>query len=465
MSTLGRRTVADHDTSLLQLQYLTNSIGLRRNYLDENVDEAPQHDESVLFDVEGLIKPIALRSDTPIVRPDIAWHPNYETYLAQGFPAQISSPRVWSGADFADSNTYIVHLSDSDIAEINSALANFHALGDNMGPDDVATETFPLPNLRERLLQVSRNLHLGTGFNVIRGLNPTEYSPLDNVLIYLGITSYLADIRGCQDYDGRMIVHIKDIEKELPDATGRPSPYTSRAQPFHTDMCDILSMYVLDTAVSGGESLLASSGMIYNELAATRPDIIHVLSDNTWIHDDFNKARPSWAYRQLLHNFPKHGPSFLYSRRPLTGAPFSPHHPDVSAMSERQAEALDAVHFTAVKHQLKIALQPGDVEIFNNLALFHAREGFTDSGRQDARDIVDDSDSFSPTKRSLNGTRHMLRLWLRSSDEELAWPMPKVLEKNSELIYRDSEAKRLGKWDVHRAPTINRKLTRHFKCS
>ena len=51
-------------------------------------------------------------------------------------------------------------------------------------------------------------------------------------------------------------------------------------------MCDVLSMYAVDTAVVGGESLLASSAMIYNEIAATRPDIIHVLAEDKWIHDE-----------------------------------------------------------------------------------------------------------------------------------------------------------------------------------
>jgi hypothetical protein len=51
-------------------------------------------------------------------------------------------------------------------------------------------------------------------------------------------------------------------------------------------MCGILSMYAVDTAVASGESLLASSAMIYNEIVATRPDIIHVLADNKWIHDE-----------------------------------------------------------------------------------------------------------------------------------------------------------------------------------
>jgi Taurine catabolism dioxygenase TauD, TfdA family len=39
-------------------------------------------------------------------------------------------------------------------------------------------------------------------------------------------------------------------------------------------------MYALDVAAIGGESLLASSGKIYNEIAATRPDVIHVLADD-----------------------------------------------------------------------------------------------------------------------------------------------------------------------------------------
>lgn len=94
----------------------------------------------------------------------------------------------------------------------------------------MSTDTFPLPTISGKLVDVARNVHQGTGFNVIRGLDPRDFSPLDNVLIYVGITSYIAETRGCQDFDGRMIVHIKDIEKELPDASGRPSPYTNRAQ-------------------------------------------------------------------------------------------------------------------------------------------------------------------------------------------------------------------------------------------
>ncbi|KAF5675407.1 Clavaminate synthase [Fusarium circinatum] len=136
-------------------------------------------------------------------------------------------------------------------------------------------------------------------------------------------------------------------------------------------------------------------------------------------------------------------------------------------MTEEQAEAIDAVHFTAVKHQLVIKLKIGDIEVFNNMALFHARDGFKD--RQQDPDtetrltVHDNSEALS--KSTTNGTRHMLRLWLRSADDNLAWKTPEALLHNHNQIYGNSEARKIGRWDVHRAPPINRILTKHFKCS
>ena len=46
-------------------------------------------------------------------------------------------------------------------------------------------------------------------------------------------------------------------------------------------------MYVQDLALNGGESLLAPSAAVYNEIAATRPDVVDVLADPSWIYDKF----------------------------------------------------------------------------------------------------------------------------------------------------------------------------------
>lgn len=65
--------------------------------------------------------------------------------------------------------------------------------------------TFPLPQLKKKLLALTVELHEGKGFFVLRGLNPADYTPEDNIIIYLGISSYIAETRGKQDDAGNML--------------------------------------------------------------------------------------------------------------------------------------------------------------------------------------------------------------------------------------------------------------------
>ena len=52
---------------------------------------------------------------------------------------------------------------------------------------------------------VSQNLHEGTGFAILRGLDSRKHTPEDNLIIFLGLASYIGDIRGVQDKHGTMI--------------------------------------------------------------------------------------------------------------------------------------------------------------------------------------------------------------------------------------------------------------------
>lgn len=60
--------------------------------------------------------------------------------------------------------------------------------------------------------------------------------------------------------------------------------YTTDKQVFHTDVGDLIALIALATAAEGGVSRISSSGRVYNELAATRPDLIKILSE-PWILD------------------------------------------------------------------------------------------------------------------------------------------------------------------------------------
>ncbi len=196
------------------------------------------------------------------VRPEISWipslevftdrverlqalYPNRRTTLPSGWPIEVNTERAWAGADFQSEDDFVLHFSAEDVAEIEAGLAHFKgksapfssshlssppsscqntpsplspfagtaitnkintkALPGNHSQEDVNQTTFPLPNLGGRLVEASKVIHEGRGFVVMRGLEPTKYSSLDNMLLYLGVTSYIAETRGMQDYDGRMV--------------------------------------------------------------------------------------------------------------------------------------------------------------------------------------------------------------------------------------------------------------------
>jgi alpha-ketoglutarate-dependent taurine dioxygenase len=72
-----------------------------------------------------------------------------------------------------------------------------------------------------------------------------------------------------------------------------------------------------------------------------------------------------------------------YARRGFTGFLNLPRSADIPAITEQQAEALDALHFLAEKFCVTLDFQKGDVQYVNNLSIFHARDGFVDApGRE-----------------------------------------------------------------------------------
>ncbi|KAG0645687.1 Taurine hydroxylase SAT17 [Hyphodiscus hymeniophilus] len=330
---------------------------------------------------------------------------NRDNGVPAGFPKAIVSPSVWSGKDLVDEmRRYALTLEESHIKEIEQACKRFRELGLTM--ERVSQETFPLATLGEELKTLAAQLTNGVGFFVLRGLEPERYSNEENVVIYLGISSYIGETRGRQDEQGNMLLHLTDLGSALAGDHERQAPYSSVGQPFHTDTGDIVGLYSLGEAAVGGESNLVSTAVVYDELIKTRPDIIRLLASSSWVFDSFGLS-PAYKTRPLLYPINKEKVLLAFARRPLVGHAWSPRSPGIPTLSASHVEALYTLQNIAEKHALSMKLKRGELLFWNNLALMHSRNGFTDA----------------PDSR-----RHLLRLWLRNDATVKGWTIPEELQ-------------------------------------
>ncbi|KAI8300586.1 Taurine hydroxylase-like protein SAT17 [Colletotrichum sp. SAR11_240] len=346
--------------------------------------------------------------------------PDLPKALPEGLPAQFKSDLVWEGSTLANDYDWTYVLSTEQLDELDAALAHFKSLGLALG--HINQETFPLPKLHSELRKLSYELHNGHGFFVIRGLRVDEHTREENIIIYAGLSSHIAPQRGRQDrqYDGKpadvVLTHIKDLTLTKEKGQIGSPAYTADKQVFHTDAGDIVSLFALSTAAEGGTSKLASIARVYNEIAKTRPDLVHTLTQD-WQFEVFGTPQKSFTSRPLVHYQPATAttPERLavqYARRYFVGYGALPRSVEIPPISEAQAEALDTLHFLGEKFAVSLDFQKGDIQYANNMGIFHARDGFTDTQDQQ---------------------RHLLRQWLR--DPEYAWETPEPLKERWGQLY------------------------------
>lgn len=107
--------------------------------------------------------------------------------------------------------TPVTRLTSPDSTDFQSS-ATAHELDGHL----INSENFELPTLGAQLKQVAINLHAGTGFNVVRGIDPTKYGPEDLMTMFLGVASHVGNQRGVQNNAGDMIVHVTDAKWDCP---------------------------------------------------------------------------------------------------------------------------------------------------------------------------------------------------------------------------------------------------------
>ncbi|KAK6343114.1 hypothetical protein TWF718_008487 [Orbilia javanica] len=337
-----------------------------------------------------------------------------DTGLPTGFPSAVEGPLNWTSSDLTEED-WLVQLDGGDVESVEAAMKSYLGKYDNV--NHVSAETFPISDsLKTKMKQTVSNLYDRRGFAVVRGLDSSRYTPLERVVIFMGLSSYVGGKLGMQTLSRTGLAHLTNLRPLYAEGLIKSPGYTNVHMSFHNDTAHIIALFVSGVAGNGGGSMIASSTKVYNELAATKPHTIKTLSEdwklNSFSTHDFDSEA---YYKRPLLWYEDGRPILFVARRPFTGSNLGDAPKPLTLL---QAEALDSVHFTAQRHAVRVQLQKGDIQFMNNLAVVHSREEFRDASIGEGAE-----------------RRHLIRAFIKN--EERAYRLPQHLDGAFDEIYPD----------------------------
>jgi len=319
----------------------------------------------------------------------------------------IEGPAAWRGAELAASRDWIHEFSGEEIAEIEEALCSAKARGKTL--ETLTRDDFPLPKTAKRIAFARDFLEEGKGIYQFRGIEIDGYSKDDLRLLYWGLGRHIGTAVS-QSKDGDILGDVRNVGVDIHSPQGRGYKSNQRLN-FHTDSADVVGLFVLCVAKTGGLSKVASSVSAHNEILRRRPDLLEVLYQP--FYWSWNQQEPPGEppyYAQPIFSLQDGKFACRYIRGQIVNAQ---RFPEVPRFTLAQIEALDLLDAVTNDERFHItyAFKPGDVQLLNNHVCFHARTAFEDYPERERR-------------------RHLLRMWL-------SVPNSRPLSRAMGTIYQD----------------------------
>lgn len=293
-------------------------------------------------------------------------------------PAKIEPLELhaeWTARDVADASRWTYRLTDDDVKELDAALKYAKARVNDVL--DVTRELFPLPGLAATIDKIEDELINGRGFKLIAGLPVERYSDADASMIYWGIGMHLGN-PWPQNKHGHLLGDVTDQGKTRADPTARGNEIGRVAFPYHTDGSDLVGLFCLRKAKSGGTSTVANSVRIHNEMVRKRPDLAALLYQPV-IYDFRGEEPPGSKPWYEMPIYTRHHQRIFvrYIRSYIDSAR---RHLDVPALTPAYVEAFDMFDGMANNPDFNVFmdLQPGDMQFVNNYHVVHARTAYED---------------------------------------------------------------------------------------
>ncbi|HEX2200266.1 MAG TPA: TauD/TfdA family dioxygenase [Burkholderiales bacterium] len=311
----------------------------------------------------------------------------------------VRGPGVWYGRELAARRDWIREFSAGELAEIRAAVEAARGVP----PDRLSPDTFRLPRLGPVLKEILAELLEGRGFVLLRGLPVEQMTREEQAIAYLGMGSWLGGFRS-QNAKGHLLGHVKDLGLNIQDPRVRYYQ-TNRKLEYHTDSVDLVGLLCLKAAKAGGESYLASSMTVYNEVLARRPDLVPALFEPfpTDRRGEVPEGMRPWFDIPIFH-WHAGRLSCIYVRQYIESAQklFA----QARRLTQQQREAMDLIDELCNDPAIHLSMdfRPGDIQLLHNHQILHSRGDF---------------ENWPEPERH----RHLLRLWMAPPE---ARPLPEV---------------------------------------
>lgn len=302
----------------------------------------------------------------------------------------IATAAAWRGENMrTQQEDWLVHLTSDQLGEIESATDQALLSGQDMSA--VSKHTFALPQLSRVIAGWRQDILHGRGFVVVRGLPVDDWGAQKSAFAYWGLGHHLG-IPGAQNPQNELLGHVVDYGEESDNPMVRRYRTTGNID-FHCDAADVVGLLCLHTAKSGGQSRIVSSGAIYNEIQAQRPDLIGRLFEPMALdlRGEERPGDPGFILLPPCCYTDGNGLSTFYHSEYFRSA--ARH--DGVAHDQAISELLDLYDSLCLRPELQLDmwLEPGDMQFISNHTTVHSRTAYEDWPERTRK-------------------RHLLRLWL-----------------------------------------------------
>jgi hypothetical protein len=327
----------------------------------------------------------------------------------------VDHPSAWTPGSLGGKAGIAVALEPRHLDAIDEVLASTRDVGLHEG----TLAQWQHPVLTPFLEEIHHIIDDGLGLVLVKGVTPERYGEKEMERIYWGFNTHFGAAVP-QSQFGDLMGYVESVEGDK-HSRGYRSAEELR---FHCDTNEGVGLMCIRRAAEGGESLMASTMHIHNEILRTRPDLLEVL------YEGFYLASGELAYSSRPVT-PVKVPVFcevdgvvscmfagsLIDRAAKTrGLPLTP----------IEKEAVDLFKSLAMSPDVhvKFLLEPGEMMLWQNFTNVHSRTRFANSDQH---------------------KRLLLRIWTKPYHPRPVLPAMHARRDAYEFVYRERREQEAAK--------------------